>query len=306
MTRYVSLLQPTVCDSSTAPENASGGSRFRLVSREGIARFIAGIASALLVCSAPWAADEKSDEKAKRERWEFMTRKLDGYVIATEKSPEQPLVRRKEAVLRFSNPVRDVFTDSALVVWLSGERPVVVGSLWIGDDGKVRREFVSLSDQPLQCKRDGKTIWAPGADSFAKKPLTDGPKPADTPALQLVQMRRLAKRFTGDFHVGSGKAWEELRLMPEPLYRYTADKGAVEGAIFALAQSNDPEVLVVLELASSKPDTPATWSYGLARMSSWPLRVSLDGKEIWSVKGYWSNPRALEDPYQEAADGKYP
>lgn len=306
MIGYGRLVQPAAHDSGPAVEIASSASRFRFVSKEGVVRLVVGFMCALLVCSSPLAADEKQDEKTKRERLEFMTRKLDGFEIAAEKSPKQPFVRRKEAVLRFGNPVRNVFTDSVLVVWLSGERPVVMGSLWIGAEGTVRREFVSLSDQPLQCKHDGKAIWAPGSGSFTKKPLPDGPKPAATPALQLALMRRLAKRFTGDFLGGSNKEWEELRLMPEPLYRYTADKGGVDGAIFALAQSNDPEVLVVLEQASPTPDAPATWSYGLARMSSARLRVNLDGKEVWSAKPYWSNPRAMEDPYQEAEDGKLP
>jgi hypothetical protein len=93
--------------------------------------------------------------------------------------------------------------------------------------------------------------------------------------------------------------------MPQPLYRYTADNGAAEGAVFALAQANDPEVLVVLELARPVPNG-AAWSYGLARMSSAQLRVRLDDREVWSAKAYWSNPRAPEDPYQEAEDGKFP
>ncbi|WP_162667414.1 hypothetical protein [Gemmata massiliana] len=235
-----------------------------------------------------------------------MARKLDEFVIATEKAPKQPLVREKTPVSRFSNPTRNVSTDGAIFVWLSGERPVAVGSLWIGDEGTVRREFASLSDQALQCRRNEKVVWAPKSDGFAMKPLPDAPKPATTPALRLAQMRKLAARYSGEFAVPTGKGWEDLRLMPQPLYRYTTDKGAAEGAIFALAQANDPEMLVVLELASPKPGAPQTWSYGIARMSSAQMRVRLDDKEIWSVKAYWSNPRATEDPYQEAEDGKFP
>ena len=48
------------------------------------------------------------------------------------------------------------------------------------------------------------------------------------------------------------------------------------------------------------------WTYALARMSSQPMRARLDKKEVWSVGGYWSSPRSVEDPYQEAADGRFP
>ena len=183
---------------------------------------------------------------------------------------------------------------------------MAAASLWVGGEGKVRREFTSLSDQPLQCRSDEKVLWAPSSGSFTMKPLPEGPKPAATPALRLAQMRKLAARFTGDFLAWPAKEWEELRLMPQPLYRYSPNKGEVEGAIFALSQSNDPEVLLVLELVNQKGDAPPTWKYGLARMSSVKMRVRLDDKEVWSVKPYWSNPRAPEDPYQEAEDGTYP
>jgi hypothetical protein len=119
-------------------------------------------------------------------------------------------------------------------------------------------------------------------------------------------MRRTAERFSGTFEIRSVKGEEELRMMPQPIHRYTADKGTPEGAIFALAHNSDPEVLVVLELASPKPGEPPVWSYGIARMSSARMKVSFDKKEVWSTDFYWGNPRSADDPYMEALDGKLP
>jgi hypothetical protein len=247
-----------------------------------------------------------TDDEAARRRQGFLARKADEFVISTEKSKDKPLVREKEPVLRFNNPARGLHADGAVYVWLLEERPAVVACLRVRPDGGVWREFTSLSDQPLKCERDGRVIWSPPSGGVAWKPLPEAPKPAATPALRLAQARRLAERFSADFGLGMTDRWEELRLMTQPIYRYTAEKGTVEGAIFALAQSNDPEAIVLIELKRPAGDAPPTWSYALARTSSQRMRGRLDGKEVWSVTGYWSNPRSKEDPYQEASDGKYP
>jgi hypothetical protein len=268
-------------------------------------RQVAAIA-VLFLCLAALAADDPPKENEDtRPRREFLTSKADGFVLSTEKDPDKPLVREKEPVLRFTNPARGQNTEGAIFVWLSGDRPVAVAALRVRGDGAVWREFTSLSDQALLCKRDGQTVWSPQESGLVKKPLSDTPEPAATPGLRLAQARRLAERFSADFdHLSAGR-WEALRMMPQPIYRYTAEKGTVEGAIFALVQANDPEALLILELARPAGDVKPTWSYALARASSQPMRARLDDKEVWSVKGYWSNPRSKDDPYQEAADGKF-
>jgi hypothetical protein len=282
--------------------NAASTSR---VIRKGLIRLAVGVSAALLVCGGLPGADEPDSDEVAKQRLEFMKRKLDEFVLSTEHSRDKPLVRVKEPVLRYSNPARSVLADGAIFVWLEGERPVAAATLWIATDDSAHREFASLSDQPLKCMRDGKTIWSPAAGGFTRKPLPDAPQPAATPALRLTQMRRLASRFTGTFEIKSAKAPEELQLLPQPIYRYSSDKGIVEGAIFALVHTNDPEVLLVLELANPTEGEPA-WTYGIARASSARLRVSLDKKEVWAAELYWFNPRSPNDPYQEAGAGKFP
>jgi hypothetical protein len=299
MGRHNSPAQRAACNPATSAANRTGGAYLLL---------FLGVASVLLGCAAPQAmADEPKSEEAQRQWLEFMTRKVDGFVISTEKTPEQRLDRVKGPVLRYTNPVRENFARGAIFLWLSGERPMAAVSLWVGADGKVRREFTSLTDEPLRCVREGQTIWAPRSGSFTRRPLPEAPKPASTSASRLAQMRRLAERFSADFDPWPTKGWEDLRLLPQPLYRYTAaEQGMVDGAIFALAQSNDPEVLIVLELARPAADAAPAWSYAFARMSSKRMRARFDDKEVWSVEAYYSKPRTPEDPYQEAEEGKYP
>jgi hypothetical protein len=273
--------------------------------RVGLARLFAVVAC-VLVGFAVLADDPPKDDEGTRQRREFLARKVNEFVLATEKEPDKPLIREKEPVLRFTNPARGTNAEGAIFLWLSEDRPAAVAALRVRPDGAVWREFTSLSEQSLRCKRDGQTVWAPKSGALVKNPLPKAPQPAATPALRLAQMRRQAERFSADFdHLAAGR-WEELRLLPQPLYRYTAEKGTVEGAIFALAQANDPEALLLLELTRPAGDAPPTWSYALVRMSSQQMRARLDDKEVWTVKSYWSNPRSKEDPYQEAADGKFP
>ena len=250
--------------------------------------------------------DEPKGDEAARERLKFMKGRMDGLMFTCEKSPDKSLTREKEPVVRYANPARGVNADGAVFVWHEGGRPAAAAAMRVRPDGVVRREFVSLTDQGLRCERDGKVVWSPKPGGPVKKPLPDAPAPAATRALRLAQLRRQAERFSAEFdHLSAGK-WEDLRLMPQPVYRYTADKGSTEGAVFALAQANDPELLVVLEISGVGKPGPKTWTYALARMSSQPMRARLDKKEVWSVGGYWSSPRSVEDPYQEAADGRFP
>ena len=104
-------------------------------------------------------------------------------------------------------------------------------------------------------------------------------------------MRRQAERFAADFEIKSVKGKEDLRLLPQPIYRYTADKGAVEGAVFALAYNSDPEMLVVLELTNPTGDKPA-WTYaprGCRRRNS--LRLTPRKCGTWNTTGATREPR---------------
>ena len=93
---------------------------------------------------------------------------------------------------------------------------------------------------------------------------------------------------------------ESLRRLPQPLSRYSSEEaGIVDGAVFALSQGTDPEALLVIE-AAEKDTGPDAWRHTLARMSSQSMRFYLDEQEVWSVEGYWRNPRSKTDAYVEA------
>src|SRR5205823_183628 len=79
--------------------------------------------------------------------------------------------------------------------------------------------------------------------------------PADTAAGRQLQMRALARRFTG-YLAEPGEADDkltELRLMAKPLHQYEATDGSGrEGAVFALVTTTDPEIVLLIESRKAK------------------------------------------------------
>jgi hypothetical protein len=95
-------------------------------------------------------------------------------------------------------------------------------------------------------------------------------------------MKQLVRRFAAyQITAGSDKLRLDLRLLSQPLCRYSDPQvGLEDGAIFAFANSTNPEVLVVIE--SHRAGSSSAWRYGLARLCGGEAYASLDGKEIWS------------------------
>ena len=258
----------------------------------------------LCVQSAASAQPVQSDEDRQR-RLEYMQRKLAGFTLHRQSDLDTQLKHTSDPVLRFSNPVRNSFSDGAIFLWLDEKRPLAAASLWIRANGNTGYDFTSLTSEPLTCTRDGQTVWAPPHASTECTPVPDAPAPADSDRLRLTQMRDIARRFSGTIENWPSKAIGELRLLPQPIHRYAAPKQDIlDGAVFALAQVNDPEILVVLELIGSTPQD-AKWHYLLARMSAVRMEARLDDREVLSLPGYGSQPRSEKEPYIESRDGEY-
>ena len=92
----------------------------------------------------------------------------------------------------------------------------------------------------------------------------------------------LAREFTGRSLSDAGQAWE-LRLLPQPLYRYeSTDPDVLDGALFTLVSSagTDPEIILMLE--ARKTPTGPQWVFGAARFSDMNLWLKQKGQEVWS------------------------
>ena len=113
--------------------------------------------------------------------------------------------------------------------------------------------------------------------------MPGAPAPAASAAQRAVQIRALAREFSGRSLSDTGQAWE-LRLLPRPLYRYeSTDPDVIDGAVFALVSSagTDPEIILLLE-ARKTPEGPR-WVYGAARFSDMSLWLKHKDQEVWSA-----------------------
>jgi hypothetical protein len=192
-----------------------------------------------------------------------------------------------EPVLRWTNPLAGRQAHGEVFVWTDDGRPTAVLSLyqWTAPDKVVHEhhEFCSLATGPLATTGPESRDWSPSEAGVKLIPLPDAPPPADSPRQRLRQMRDLAARFSGQKTTREDHENRDLRLLTQPVQRYDSRRNDVlDGALFALVEHTDPEILLVLEarVDAGKP----TWQYACVRMNSLRLAVSLDGREVWQAE----------------------
>jgi hypothetical protein len=252
----------------------------------------------------------EADDAARQERLAYMQEQAAQFKLFRE-GADEPLPLKEQSVLRYSNPERDSGTwDGATFLWLEGGRPIAALSFGIRrPKDAVFRELTSFVQTPLVCRKGDAPVWSPQSGGLASRPFAEAPDPAESAPGRLTQMRSLARRFSG--YCTYKEDTTQLRVLPQPLYRYADEKqGLVDGALFALVVSNDPEMFLMLEAIRAKEakesDKPR-WHYSLARMSSLKQTVQLDEKEIWTVPGFYTIPAAERKtgPYIESYQGMF-
>jgi hypothetical protein len=238
--------------------------------------------------------------QTKELRLEFMKRTLVELELSFQAEQGKPIKLTESPVLRFSNPTRASSSDGGVFLWLADQRPIAAATIWIRDMEKYGHDFTSLSAEPLHCVRNGKVVWSPIKGLLIGQPIKDVSEPSQSPQLRLAQMRKIAGRFSAEVGAWPAEGSTELRLMPQPIYRYASEeKGVIDGTLFSMAVANDPEVLIQLELMRDTVDGVPNWSYSIARMSAIRMKVRLDDKVVWETEGYWQHPRSRNDPYME-------
>ncbi len=246
------------------------------------------------------AADDPGDSLAKK-MLPVYAREISEYSLAVESAPRKDLELTKDPIFEWTNPTREEWlVEGVVFVWLRGDgRPAALGGVFshppprsqqlpLGPRGrkegrKIVHEFLALDrDKLLVSRPKGGNLWTPQA-GLERTELSDTAPPAASRAARLVQMRGLAKEFTGHSIVYGGVKRCELKLLPTPLYRYPPAKtGVVDGALFALltTEGTDPEVVLVLE--AREQDGKTRWEYACGRYGVVSMYVQRKGKEVWS------------------------
>lgn len=248
------------------------------------------------------AAESTPPDERRAARLEALQAVVDAVELQSATSPPQTFARSAHPVLKYTNPVTSRFAEGVMYFWLDERRPVAAVSTSIRDDGAIYWELSSLSDKPLRLSRNGSVVWKPKSGGHPSARVPEAPPPAETAAARLIQMRQLARRFR--LREERREAWQDGRLLTQPLYRWDhAADGVIDGALFGFAETTDPELLLMFEARHGDGDAPQWW-FSVAKMTSSPVEVYLDDRQIWSVGGYWRNPRSPEDPYVEAKVGQ--
>lgn len=209
------------------------------------------------------------------------------YTIYRDASRKDRVELRREPVLVCSDPVRGG-GDGAVFVWTCRGRAEVIGTIFsfpsIGPR-KLYHEFHSLSLSVLDVSRSGThaSTWTPMAPGIELAALPGAPRPARTGAQRLSQMRALARDFSASTRDRSEKRLE-LRLLPQPLYRYeSTEPDVLDGALFAFVTATDPEALLVIEARKhAQLDGPA-WDYAICRLTDLGLLVRHKGKDVFTA-----------------------
>lgn len=222
---------------------------------------------------------------AELKRWSF-TSKENGTALRVSAEP----------LMRWSYFDRGRYYGDVYIV-TAEEMPVAVFVMfrWFHP---VVRSYVcgtSLGSSGLVASRNGKVRWQPRTSALQWNPLPKAERPAKSRTYRLVQMRRIAQRFSGevsDSPVADQTTMKKLRLLPQPIYRYSTD--AADGAIFAFSNGTNPAVLLCLE-ADLGPKKIG-WRYGFARRWSFESRMKHENKEVWMAPSV--RPRTTSDaPY---------
>lgn len=239
--------------------------------------------------------ESAADVKEERNReFEQLTRLVPEYSFSRDEDSSVPFELMAQPILRWSNPVRQT-RDGAVYLWLDQGRPALIMCAFWRNDTEMKHEFQSLHPELFTGTLDGEIVWTPREAGLQFADVPDAPRVASSSRLRLVQMRNIAANYVGT--VGTvERPMEQLRLLSQPLYRYESPQqtpGLIDGAIFALVQTTDPEILILLEAREDSAGAVG-WYVAFARMSRWALHVRRRGEVLWSLP--W-RPGEVDEPY---------
>jgi hypothetical protein len=245
---------------------------------------------ALLAQALAARDDAGAAGKARREkRLELFRGDATTYTIYRDSTRREKVELRPEPVYVWQNIIRSGGQDGAVFVWTCRGRAEVIGTIFSNPAENnlrtVNHELHSLATTVLDVSRPGPNPWLPEEPGVVLRPVPGAAAPARSATQRLAQMRSLSREFSAHTVDHDEKRWE-LRLLPQPLYRYeSTDSDVLDGADFAYVTSagTDPEVILVLEARRPAAGQPHVWQYGIARFTDLHMWVRHKGTEVFSA-----------------------
>lgn len=246
------------------------------------------LALPILVAPAPPGRDEPASGTKKERLLKLYRGEAAGYVIYRDSTRRERVELRPDPAYFWTNPLRNAGQDGAVFLWTCRGRAEALGSIFsspVTGPRQLIHELHSLSLSVLDVSREGANTWTPEGPGIVLAPIVGAAAPARTPVQRLAQMRGLTREFSGHTADREGVRWE-LRLLPQPFYRYeSTDPEVVDGAVFAFVTSagTDPEAILVIEARRPSAGAAPVWQFGLARFTDLHLWVRHKGTDVFSV-----------------------
>jgi hypothetical protein len=246
---------------------------------------VAVFVAALLVGWLHAADVPGKDEEEREKQLKNLVRSAAQYTISSADDPKRSFKFHENAIIRFSTPVTGT-KDGGIYLWSDRGRPQAIIKFYTYDHELYFHEFQSLSENAFSAERNGDAIWSPSGPGLEFRELSDAPKPAETAAERLRQMKSLAGKFSSTYTNKPEDKPVELRLLVQPVYRYEVmdDAKLLDGAIFGFAQGTTPMTLLLLE--ARRNSEGHRWHYAFARISSGSSKANYNEKEVFSVERY--------------------
>jgi hypothetical protein len=242
---------------------------------------IAGLAAASLAIAAIGRTDEpenKEDARLAARRLALMKERIAAVKVSSDAEgfPEQFAA---EPIFRYTDPAR-AYVAAAL--WKLGDkgRPQAIITTELrrqfGGGPRIVYEYLALTPTKFTAT-GGDVHWAPDGTALEFKPVPDAPPPAESPERRLLQLKAIARRFAG--HEMIGKERCELRLMPQPIDRYTpSSEERADGALFLFTFGTNPEIALLVESDGK------VWSFAAGRLAgATKIELTIDEKTAWEA-----------------------
>lgn len=227
------------------------------------------------------SAEETARNRESGQRLLELAGKFEFFADADRKSK---LELQSKPVLTYSNPVQgEVYGH--VFVWTDSGRPEVVGAIFdYRSANRFDSEFHLLSNRGTVGYRDGRPFLAPKEPGVEFLAVAGAPVPAASSAARLRQMRDMARDFTVERDHPDQKK-EFMRLLPQPIYRYSSSKADVlDGALFVYVEGTDPEAYLLLEATGEATGAEKpVWRFAFARMNLVEFWGRHQGEVVWHV-----------------------
>jgi hypothetical protein len=226
----------------------------------------------------PPTAEELTDQ-----RMVFIKTALARYTIQVGDRKEQAKV--SDPCLRWSNPLSGSKDGVLAVFTFDGGRPTAIAQFFQTGPKNWVNEFAIIAPSDVTIMHSGRPFWKPSEYICKFADVPDSPAPAAKPPLRLAQMRKIA----ADCSVIDDFGWEDaditkhnLRLLPQPVYRYSEEGTILDGGLFVFAVGTDPECNLLVEAYQDAKG--ARYRYAFAPMSIYQLEARYKDTAVWEIE----------------------